>query len=74
VTQVGDTAENRRDAPPRPAQCGLDLRERPRDAGGSRQLVEQRSHQLAAAIAKQRDLACVRHGVVRRVLYGADLH
>jgi hypothetical protein len=64
LAQVRHAAEHRGDPPPGPDDRILDRSERPRTVRGGGQTVEQRSHQVAAAVVKAPDLA----GIVHRVL------
>ena len=68
LAQVKDAAENRCDPPPRPADLVLDLGERSRAVRCVRQGLEQRSHQLTAAVVKALDLVGVGHRIVGRML------
>ena len=52
----------------RPAERILDQRERSRPVGQNRQFVEQRTHQVAAAVVEARDLAGLEHRILGRVL------
>src|SRR4051812_12087283 len=66
--QPEHAAEDRRDAPARPADRVLDLAERARAVGDARELREQGAHEVAAAVVERGDLAGVGHRVLRGVL------